>query len=563
VAPGASLQLRRSLARAQLLQVVPLLQVPWQQSEAQRFVFPTVPPPGTHAAQVLLAVLQNAVDPPQSPSVLQPQPPATVAMHAVLEVFAAQLTLLPPEAHALDPLQICAGVKVAPLHEAPAHCVRLVPKHWTQVLLLVSHAGVVPLQAPSAVQPPQVSDPRQILLAAVHKAKLVEVHWTHCSLVVLQAGVVPVHAPGLAAVHWTQVLVLVSHAGVPPPQAASAVQPPQVCDVVLQTWLAAVHKAKLEPVHWTQVAVAVLQAGVVPLHCALPTHWTQLVAVRPLPLQTSPPEQGWFALLLPEATSLHVPGVVAQVLHVPVHALLQQKPSTQKVLRQVPVPESVAVHAWPLVDLQWPEPSHAWVVPAHELPFEPEATGEHVPRWPDRLQAWQVPHVVAVLQQTPSTQFPLRQEVPAEQLCPRVDRQLPLPSHAWVEPAHPLPFVLAATSVQVPWWPEMLQAWQVGHAEPEEPQQKPSTQWVLWHWSSAVHAVPLVSVGVQTPLAQYLFDPHWLSWVQAAQVRPVPPSAAVVQKPLSQSVATRHFLVFAHAGQAVKVPASGPPEGSV
>jgi hypothetical protein len=48
----------------------------------------------------------------------------------------------------------------------------------------------------------------------------------------------------------------------------------------------------------------------------------------------------------------------------------------------------------------------------------PAATGWQDPALPERLHAWQVPQLPAP-QQTPSTQYPLAQSLPAAQICPR------------------------------------------------------------------------------------------------------------------------------------------------
>lgn len=47
-------------------------------------------------------------DPPQSASELQPQPPATVTMHAMLVVFVEQSTWTPVR-QLFEALQVCAG----------------------------------------------------------------------------------------------------------------------------------------------------------------------------------------------------------------------------------------------------------------------------------------------------------------------------------------------------------------------------------------------------------------------------------------------------------------------
>jgi len=76
------------------------------------------------------------------------------------------------------------------------------------------------------------------------------------------------------------------------------------------------------------------------------------------------------------------------------------------------------------------------------------------------LQATHVP-VQAALQQTPSTQKPLKHSVVAEQVWPFSFLQTPLPSHDWFTPEHAgTPLVSskpAATLEQMPTAPVMLQ----------------------------------------------------------------------------------------------------------
>jgi hypothetical protein len=120
----------------------------------------------------------------------------------------------------------------------------------------------------------------------------------------------------------------------------------------------------------------------------------------------------------------------------PVHAVLQQKPSTQLPLWHW----EAAVHAPPLgfwlvqAPLKQVLPAAHWVSLAHEvgqeadeplhrkgaqvgLPELPEATGLHVPTLPGRLHASQEP-LHAVLQHTPSAQLPLPHWLAAEQVAP-------------------------------------------------------------------------------------------------------------------------------------------------
>jgi hypothetical protein len=178
------------------------------------------------------------------------------------------------------------------------HTVSLVPVHCTQAWKPELQAGVagVPVQSASTLQP----------------------HSSRPSVAARQMGlVVPVHCVALVAVHCTHVPVDTSHAGVAgvPVHCESIVQPP-------------------DP---TQVWVVVSQvAGVV--HCAFDTHWTQEEAVPSTPSQTpAMPTQA-----VPDAMTPQVP--VAQVLHGPLHAMLQQVPPAQAPLRHW----SLAVQVPPL-----------------------------------------------------------------------------------------------------------------------------------------------------------------------------------------------------------------------
>jgi hypothetical protein len=70
----------------------------------------------------------------------------------------------------------------------------------------------------------------------------------------------------------------------------------------------------------------------------------------------------------------------------------------------------------------------------------------------------------------------------------------PLSTHACFGSVAPAP-----TGAHVPALPETLQAWH----EPQValPQQTPSTQWLVAHWSSAAHAVPCAIFATQLPPA--------------------------------------------------------------
>jgi hypothetical protein len=181
---------------------------------------------------------------------------------------------------------------------------------------------------------------------------------------------------------------------------------------------------------------------------------------------------------------------------VPVQAELQQKPSTQ-----LPLAHWVLiVQEMPVLSTQCPAPSHE-LDPVQALAGYVSCcaagTLVQVPTLPLMLQAWQVPPH-AELQQTPSTQLPLRHWLDVAQAVPFVDRQLPAPLQALgaVQPGAscwPL-----TTLEQVPALPGMLQAWQV----PLQPvlQQTPSTQLPERHWPAFAQTVPFVYRQVPEPL---------------------------------------------------------------
>ena len=95
--------------------------------------------------------------------------------------------------------------------------------------------------------------------------------------------------------------------------------------------------------------------------------------------------------------------------------VLQQTPSGAHVVPAIH-PPVVAVQLWPRLLLQAPEASQ---VPAHESASAALMTFAQLPV--EAAQAWQVPQV-AVMQHTPSTQWPLAHVAswPAEQMDPLV-----------------------------------------------------------------------------------------------------------------------------------------------
>jgi hypothetical protein len=137
----------------------------------------------------------------------------------------------------------------------------------------------------------------------------------------------------------------------------------------------------------------------------------------------------------PQAPSIPCPfTVVEQAWQSPVQAVLQQTPSTQKVLKQFALIEQMV----PVSDLHAPTPSHDCDAP-EQVPTSswPAVTFEQVPTVPVRLQAWHVV-VQALLQQTPSTQLPLKHSTVLAQPSPISFLQTPMPSQDWFTPEHVL-----------------------------------------------------------------------------------------------------------------------------
>jgi hypothetical protein len=183
------------------------------------------------------------------------------------------------------------------------------------------------------------------------------------------------------------------------------------------------------------------------------------------------------------------------------------------------------------------------------------------------VQAWQLP-VQAVLQQTPSTQLPLRHWLPCEHAWPVVSTQAPAPLQVLV------PVQLGAsgwpdgTLVQVPRLPGTLHAWQVP-LQPEL-QQTPSTQLPLAHWLSCEQLWPAerrqapaplqVSGAVQGVVATRSGWPAG----RKAQVPTLPvrlqdmqvPLQLVLQQTPSTQLPERHWLL---SEQAWPLPSTHPP----
>jgi hypothetical protein len=209
--------------------------------------------------------------------------------------------------------------------------------------------------------------------------------------------------------------------------------------------------------HAWQVPVQAVSQQTPSTQCPL-AHWLPTVqatasAARqlPAPLHTLVPvhEGGscWKA-----GVARHVPTLPAmlQAWQVPAHALLQHTPSTQLPLaHSFPAPQVtllvfLAAHdpaeqylpaaqsaSLPQKEKHAPAPLQV-KAPQPDLGSRPESTGPHVPSLlcpvSAAVQAWHVPEQAA-LQQTPSTQRPLKHSLCWLQVAPWLSRHVPAPLH--------------------------------------------------------------------------------------------------------------------------------------
>jgi len=193
-----------------------------------------------------------------------------------------------------------------------------------------------------------------------------------------------------------------------------------------------------------------------------------------------------------------------QDLQVPLQAVSQQVPSTQRPLLQV----ADEVQAWPLASLQAPLPSQTFV-PVQGLAAMgsgfPAGMWVQLPRLAERAQDLQV-SVQSEAQQTLSTQNPVAQSPARVQAWPVAFLQAPAPSQALV----PVQGVVALVSccptgmlAHVPWKPDTAQDWQT--PVQEILQQKVSAQKPVAHSVDPEQAWPLAFL--QTPLPSQAWVP--------------------------------------------------------
>jgi len=285
-------------------------------------------------------------------------------------------------------------------------------------------------------------------------------------------------------------------------------------------------------------------------------------AHAPAPLHVCAPMHS-FAGSEPLVMFEHVPTEPA-LLHAwqsPLHAELQQFPSTQKPLWH----SAFSMHGPLTMSPHAPAPLQL-VDPAHSFAGSVFAgTLVHVPRLPVTLHAWQVvPH--AVLQQYPSTQLALTQSVATAHVSPLAFLHAPA-EHTCV-PAHSLsgsePVV---TLPHVPLLPPVFAAEHAWHV-PEHAfaQHTPSTQNVLVHSAACVHAAPTAksahapaplqavapthSLAGSLPFAMFEHVPTEPARLHAAHV----PAHAVLQHTPSTQLPLTHSAPSEQAAPIAKNP---------
>jgi hypothetical protein len=184
--------------------------------------------------------------------------------------------------------------------------------------------------------------------------------------------------------------------------------------------------------------------------------------------------------------------------HCPLHALSQQKPSAQLPLAQVDAPPG---HAWPAFSLQLPIASQVSLplqVAGSSIPM----TATHAP-----VPVAHVMHVAglhALMQQTPSSQTPLRQSEGLAHVPPGCALQMPVASQLLpeVHVSGSGPFV-TATHAPVP-------ATHVMHVPAQAPaQHTPSSQTPPAQSEATLHGAP--ALALQAPVASHVFMPVHVS----------------------------------------------------
>jgi hypothetical protein len=201
----------------------------------------------------------------------------------------------------------------------------------------------------------------------------------------------------------------------------------------------------------------------------------------------------------PQLPSAPVPfNTAVQAWQRPPQLELQQTPSMQNALKQSPM----TAHVEPFSFLQLPMPSHETVVPEQSIvalrSSWPAGMFVHAPAvMIETLHDWHVPEQ-AELQQTPSTQKPLKQSPSTPHAEPLSFLQLPMPSQEFVVVQLGASSTFMGVLVHVPSAPVTLQAVHV--AVHVELQHTPSTQKPLTHSVPVVHVLPRSPLQALAPL---------------------------------------------------------------
>jgi hypothetical protein len=204
---------------------------------------------------------------------------------------------------------------------------------------------------------------------------------------------------------------------------------------------------------------------------------------------------------------------------------LQQTPSTQR----LPGHSAGLVHGVPIgARVQLPDPEQA-NVPKHSLSGSvPAGMLPQVPSTPEpflaAVQAWQG-LVQLELQQTPSAHCPVMHSLPRLHAVPFGLLHAPLAHTA--APAHSLSgsaLFRMVPHVPLPPLPFFVALQALHSASQALLQQKPSTQWPLWHSGPAVQAAPIESSAHELNPLQEVEPAHSLSGSRPAAINPHSPS---------------------------------------
>jgi hypothetical protein len=377
--------------------------------------------------QACVPTLHTGVRPPQSaldehpthtPSetaqlgVAPPQRVTLVAEHWPQAPLGSQAGSVPPQSVSLEhATQVCVtrsqtgaepphwAADVQPTHRpavasqagrlVPRHLVALVAEHWPQAPL-GSHAGAEAGHSTSLTHARHVCEAVPQTGVVPPHCEL-DVHATHVPLETLQAGVPPTHSERFVDEHWPQT-PLGWQAGVAPPQAASVVQPWQVCVAASQTGAEAPQSASER--HATHTPTLVSQSRVPPVQRVVfvAEHCVQAPVAKQAGV--APPHSPSPAQALQTFSATSQTGVVPPQVALDVHGTQVPVPTRQAGVAPTQSAALLAEH-WPHAPLtsqagvappHSPSPPHArqvFVAPSHTGVFAPhcafDTQGTHAP----------------------------------------------------------------------------------------------------------------------------------------------------------------------------------------